>query len=724
MPRNIREKRRRARLVRRLIVLSVVAAIMVATLLVTVFAGSVLFASVLQNLPTVDRPLGAVAQKTRIYSADGVLLATLYAENREPVKLTEMSPYFKKAIIAVEDERYYTHPGVDPEGIARAAVKDLQTGRAAEGASTITQQFVRTAFLTQDKTFARKVREAVLAYRLEKRYSKDQILGMYLNTIYFGEGAYGIQSAAYTYFSKQAKDLTLPEAALLAGLPKSPNRLSPFDNPKAARARRAVVLDRMVATGAVPERLAKAAKRAPITLKRGKSEQGPVLAPYFVEFVKQELLRKYGADKVFRGGLAVTTTLDTKLQRYAEEAVRDNLPYNDDPDASLTAIDPRNGWVRAMYGGRDFKKQKFNLAAQGRRQPGSSFKTFVLVAALEDGIPPNRYLRSNSPITIPMPKPQKPWIVNNSEGMGEGIVSIETATHSSINVVFAQLIMDVGAKRVAKLAKRMGIMSTVPPVPAIALGGLNPGVTTYDMATAYGTLANRGIHVTPTGVQKIVTPTGRILYKHRPVRARSITEAVAHTAVGLLKGVISGGTGHRADIGRPAAGKTGTSQNYRDAWFAGFTPQMSCAVWVGYTKTEKPMTDVHGIRVFGGTFPAEIWHDFMSRALAGEKPIDFAGAPNPKYRWEDGWYDAGDAYYMNPQDRQTDRKKSDNADKNKDTNKDTGKDKGGTGGTTKPKPPPPPPPPPPVDPPPVDPPPVDPPPVDPPPTGTVPPLIR
>jgi penicillin-binding protein 1A len=641
MPRKLRTKRRKVRAFRARIILAVLIVSLIFASVLGFFAASAIFASATADLPSVDKPQLNIASKTRIWSADGKLLAELYAENRNPVRLSQISPYFTKAIIATEDERYYQHQGFDLYSIARAVVTDIRTGKASQGASTITQQFVRAAYLNRQKTFLRKLREMVLAYKLEKKYKKDQILNMYLNAIYFGEGAYGIQSASHIYFSKDAKHLSLTEAALLAGLPQRPIAYDPFTNPKDARARRTVVLGRMVANSVITSAQAAKADKAPLGLHRGVVQQA-MRAPYFVEFVKQQLLRKYGADKVFKGGMQVYTTLDTRLQALAERTVKNTLPYPGDPDASLTSIEPKTGYIRAMYGGRDFAKQKFNFAAQGQRQPGSSFKTFVLVACLEDGIPPYRYVRSDSPITIAMPKPQKPWVVNNSEGSGQGLVSIEHGLTASINVVFAQLIMDVGAGRVARLAKRMGIMSPVPPVPAIALGGLSPGVTTFDMSTAYSTLANGGVHVQPTAIVKIVVPGGTVLYKNKPDRTRAISPAVAKAAVDLLKGVITGGTGTAADIGREAAGKTGTSQNYRDAWFCGFTPQLSTAVWVGYAKTEKSMTSVHGIRVFGGTFPAQIWHDFMSSALQGQPDLSFQNAPALKYRWDSSWKSAAD----------------------------------------------------------------------------------
>jgi 1A family penicillin-binding protein len=591
----------------------------------------------LQGLPSMNDPaVFAMAQPTRIYAANGKLLANLYLENREVVGLDKMSPSFVHGVIAVEDERFYTHQGWDPQGVLRAVLIDISRGSSSQGASTITQQYVRNTVLAAEKTqrsAQRKVREMYLANELEKRYTKNQILNMYLNTVYFGEGAYGAEAAALTYFGKHNKDLTLGEAAILAGLPQSPSRLSPYENIKGARARQVEVLQRMVKNGYITQAQARHAAAARISLHRGSTAQGIYQAAYFVDYVKRYLQDKYGTGVVYKGGLKVYTTLDLKTQAQAEQSVKAVLNQHGDPDAAVVAIDPQTGYIKAMVGGSNYKKSKFNLATQSKRQPGSAFKAFVLATALDERIPPYRAIDSGSPAVIP--ETPKDWVVNNSEGTGSGNMPIDQATWHSVNVVFARLIHEMGARRVRDMANAMGIKTHLPKLDSIALGSI--GVTPLEMASAYGTLANQGVQNDPIAVTKIVGPDGKVLYIGRPTRKRVLSREVAYAETKILEGVISQGTGTAADIGRPAAGKTGTTTNYRDAWFVGYTPQLVTSVWVGYAATEQPMTDIHGIKVYGGTFPAEIWKTFMDSALADLPSADFKSAPDPKYTWNDNW---------------------------------------------------------------------------------------
>ncbi len=585
--------------------ISIVAVVVLSLLLVS---GGIAAAAVidewLKNAPSIDKP-GAftVAQPTRIYSVDGKLLANLYLENREVVGSSEIAPALKHAIVAVEDERFYKHQGWDPEGILRAVFVDALSGRSAQGASTITQQYVRNTILLSekyDKSPARKIREMYIASEVEKRYSKDQILTMYLNTVYFGEGAYGAEAASLTYFGKKAKELTTPEAAMLAGLVQSPSRYSPYENMKAAKARQREVLDRLAKNGYMTKADARKAYMVPITLKRTSLTSGIYSAPYFVSYVQRVLQQRYSTDVIFKGGLKVYTTLDTQMQANAEAAVRNSLDQPDDPDAALVALDPNTGAVKAMVGGRDYTKQKFNYATQAHRQAGSSFKVFVLASALNDRIPPYRAIDSGSPVTIGS---DPPWTVSNSEGKGSGYMSIEDATTHSVNTVFARLIDELGAAKVRDMANSMGIKTKLPAYDSIALGTV--GVTPLEMASAYGTLASEGVRNDPFTINEIVGPTGKVMFQAHETHTRILDRQVAYAETKLLENVIQSGTGTAADIGRPAAGKTGTTQNYRDAWFVGYTPQLVTAVWVGYGQTEKSMDDVHGIRVYGGTFPAE-----------------------------------------------------------------------------------------------------------------------
>lgn len=635
---------RRRRMLRRhkgkagAIVLRLALVVLVATLVISLAGVATAYAFVqtwLKDLPDYESPTAfQVAQPTMLYSADGKLLARFYLENRTVVAFDKISQDLKEGTVAVEDERFYQHPGIDLAGIARAAVKDIVAGGVEEGASTITQQYVRNTILADERfdiSISRKVREMYIARELEKRRSKDEILNLYLNGVYFGEGAYGAEAASRVYFNKSANELTLAEAALLAGLPQAPSRLDPYDNKDGALARRTEVLDAMLENGYITSEEHAAAKDSPMTLSRAKTpDQGIYQAHYFVAHVRKELLQKYPASVVFKGGLTVYTTLDTKLQKYAEDAVFKSLNRPDDPDCALTSIDPRNGHIVAMVGGENYAVNKFNLATQGKRQPGSSFKTFVLVTALENGMPPNRYIDGSSPAYIATGG--RPWHVTGGAG---GYITMASATHKSVNVAYARLIKELGAEKVALTAKRMGITTKIPAYYSIALGSQN--VSTLEMASAYGTLANNGVLVPPTPITKVVGADGEVIFEHKPAGKQALSGSIAYATTQILKGVISGGTGRGAYIGRPAAGKTGTSQDMRDAWFCGYTPTLSTAVWVGYYKREIPMYRVHGITGYGGKVAAPIWARYMKPALAAVPKSDFKAFPAPKYKWKSAW---------------------------------------------------------------------------------------
>lgn len=593
----------------------------------------------LEDLPDISDPNAfAVAQTTKIYSADGVLLANLYLENREVVPLDQISPHLLHAVVAVEDERFYEHNGVDYVGIVRAFVTRLTTGRL-EGGSTLTQQYIRNTVLADERfdiTYRRKLREAWLALELERRYSKDEILAMYLNTVYFGEGAYGAEAASLTFFNKHASELTIAEAALLAGLPQAPSALTPYDNPEGAVGRRQWVLSKMFEQGYVTSAEYEAAKVEELRLERSQQleEQGVYAAPYFVAHVKKVLQDEYGTSLVFQGGLTVYTTLDTKMQTLAEKAVRGILNKSNDPDAALVAIDPKTGYVKTLVGGRDWQKNKFNFATQAHRQCGSSFKMFTLVTSIEAGMPPTkRKVSGSSPATIKTGG--EPWIVHNCEGAGtRGYITIEQATINSVNCAYGRLIKELGADKVAEVANRMGIQTKIRPYLSITLG--TEGVTPLEMASAFGTLAANGMHYDPIAVTKIVDSSGKTIFEAKPEGVQALSHEVAYATTQVLQKVVSSGTATNARIGRPQAGKTGTTQDYRDAWFIGYTPDIVASVWIGYTP-ERPMTNVHGRTQYGGTFPAMIWHDFMIKALKDVPKSDFAPAKAPKYAWEDTW---------------------------------------------------------------------------------------
>ncbi len=578
-------------------------------------------------------------QTSKIIAADGTVIAELHGEqHREKVSLDQIGSHLKHAVIAIEDERFYQHSGVDWKAIARAFWTNVVEGRVVQGASTITQQFVKNNLTGKERTYWRKIEEASLANQLERRYSKDKILEMYLNDVYFGQGCYGVKTASETFFGKEPSELTLEESALLAAVIRIPNYYSPYLNPEAALRRRNLVLDKMAEQGYITAAQAEEAKIKPVVVKPLPEEAPSQIAPYFVEYVKkylynlfasdQELRARFGDlspdDIIFRGGLRVYTTLDLDMQRYAEEAIASTLDRPGDPSAALCAVDPRTGEIKAMVGGRDFSKLQYNIAAQGGRQPGSAFKVFVLTAAISSGISPYKTYDS-SPTTLIFPDGTK-WKVENCEGSSYGSINVYTATVRSVNVVFARLIRDVGPRRVAEMAKSMGITSPVDPYPAIALGALTNGVNPLEMASSFGTLACNGVHYEPICVTKITDADGEVILENRPKGKRVVREDVAAVVNSILQDAVKHGTGRAARLDRPQAGKTGTTDNYADAWFCGYTPDLSAAVWVGYPQGLVPMRNVHGITVYGGTFPAQIWRKFMEKALKGVPPTDFPKA--------------------------------------------------------------------------------------------------
>lgn len=568
--------------------------------------------------------LKKIPQRTKIYADDGSLLAVFYKYNRENIKLEDVPENVIKATVAIEDQRFFSHEGVDFKSIGRALVTNLKYGRIVEGGSTITQQLVKNLFLTNEKTLERKIKEAILAYQLEHRLSKKKILELYLNTVYYGEGAYGIKAAAELYFGKQPKDLTLSEAALLAGLPKGPSRFSPYQNPDQSQARKNQVLKKMVKLKFITPTQKQLALAEPLNLRPRPTANWK--APHFVEYIRQTIIKRYGGRFFYEGGLNIYTSLNPKMQQAAEKAIETTLNRPGDPSAALVSIESKTGFIKALVGGRQFEASQFNLAVQGRRQAGSAFKTFVLVTALAKGIPPSTVFSGSSPIVLDLGLGED-WKVENFGNTGYGPLPVVEATVKSVNVVYAQLILRVGAANVARMAQKMGIKSPVDALPAIALGGLSKGVSPLDMASAYSTLANKGVHYEPNPITKITTTSGKVIYKAKPNGRRVLDEKVAQQATDILQEVIKRGTGTRANIGRPAAGKTGTSENLSDAWFCGYTPELTTVVWVGYPDKRREMRNVHGIQVVGGSFPAEIWRKFMLAALAGKPVSQFEASP-------------------------------------------------------------------------------------------------
>src|SRR3954452_20433287 len=583
------------------------------------------------------------ARNSVLYDDTGKTSLGVLTNNQSRVLVTydQIAPDMRNAIIAIEDRRFYENSGVDIRGIGRAFVQDVVQKQAVQGGSTITQQFVKNALRAQtQRTVFQKLREAALAYHLTRKWSKAKILTEYLNSIYFGNGAYGIESAARTYFGKNhpgcgtrerpcVSVLRPEEAALLAGVVANPSGYDPVAHPVAARRRRDLVLQRMFQQGRLgrlqyfnARQEALPAAPDPPTVR--------TKAPYFTTWVRQQLVDRFGARRTFEGGLKITTTLDAHLQETAENTVKRYFSNPDGPTAAVVAIDNDTGEVRAMVGGRDYNTRPFNLATQGQRQPGSAIKPFILAEALRRGISPASVWPSRKRV-FDVPGGNDKFTVNNFEGSYTGTNTLAGALTASDNSIYAAVGLQVGTKRISRLARRMGIRTPVSSNPAMTLGGLKQGVTPLDMAYAYETFAANGLRVYgtlgsskqgPVGVREVSTlpAAGRkavVLARNRLHRRRVLAKDTAQTAVGIMQTVVTRGTGKRAGLadGSFAAGKTGTTENSGDAWFVGFTDRLTVAVWVGYPDKLKPMlTEFAGHPVEGGTFPALIWHDFMTGA--------------------------------------------------------------------------------------------------------------
>jgi penicillin-binding protein 1A len=589
----------------------------------------------------------ALGETSFVYDANGRLLGAIRSDYyRQRVGRDEMSPWIVKATLAAEDRRFYEHGAIDVRGVARAAIHNLKAGRVVEGASTLTQQLVRNLYssVSTERTWQRKRKEACLAIKLERRWSKDRILAAYLNRAYYGHRAYGIEAAAQTYFGKGAKHLHAAQAALLAGLPQSPSGYDPLSNPKAALARRNAVLRSMRDTGALSEKAYRKLVKQKLGLRPG-NLYDVHRNPGFFQYVEQQLVEAYGQQVVREGGLRVYTTIIPRYQRLAKQAIRRNLGRRTDPAAAVVTIDPRNGAIRAMAqvvpGG---KREDFNLAYQGRRQAGSSFKTFVLVQAMAEHMNPYATKYLSAPFKYYVGKGQPPWEPKTYSGNYYGPSTIVQATLRSDNSVYARLTVDVGPEDVARRAHQMGIESPLQPVPSIGLGANS--VTPLEMASAYATLAAGGIYREPHAIRKVVLRSGEVdaltwkVHKHR-----AVPSPIAYHATKILERNVQEGTGTRARIGRPAAGKTGTTDHHTDAWFVGFTPRLATAVWVGYPKKTLSMLNVHGIRVAGGTFPAQIWGDYTSRAVGRMQPVSWV---QPHGSWEWRTWDKPHVYHAPP----------------------------------------------------------------------------
>jgi penicillin-binding protein 1A len=595
----------------------------------------------------------SIGENSFVYAADGSLLGSIPAEqNRQPVALDQMSPLLAQATVAIEDKRFYSHSGVDFEGIIRAAIKNLQEGEIVQGGSTLTQQLVRNLYIGREVSWERKTKEACLALKLEdeglpnlwgptpadlttseelKRWRKDRILETYLNQVYFGAQAYGAEAAAQTYFAKHAADLNLEQAALIAGLPQAPSIFDPFQRPKQALARRNDVLKAMRESDDISESAYQAAVRQPLELKPGKIYT-KIKEPFFFSYVRELLIEEYGATAVRSGGLKVYTTINRRYQRIAIDAMKQTLNLSTDPASAIVSINPSSGAIRAMTAVVPGKKDiQFNLAAQGRRQSGSSFKTFVLTESIRQGINPYTTQYSSSPFHWQPDPNSEPWDVATYSHTYLGRVPIATATLSSDNTVYARLTLDVGPENVVRTAKKMGIETELLPVASVGLG--SNAVSPLEMASAYATLAAGGIYSKPMAIKKVVLADGTVDTQAgwgRPERKRVLSDGVAYEVTKILHDNVTSGTGIGANYGDPsAAGKTGTTDSSADAWFAGYTPRASTVVWVGYPNAQIAMSSVHGITVTGGSFPATIWNLFMSRAYAGAEYLSWPSPKNP-----------------------------------------------------------------------------------------------
>ena len=559
---------------------------------------------------------------TRIYSADKVLLAELFLEKREPVPLEKIPRLLTAALVATEDRKFYKHSGVDLKGIARAIFKDIKAGEFVEGASTITQQLSKTLFLTPRKTLVRKLKEAILAFQLERRYTKDEILELYLNQVYFGSGAYGVESAAKIFFGKSAKDLTLAECALVAGMPKSPSRYSPLVNPDLALTRRNTVLQQMRDTGIISDADYQQAVKEALHTNGRKFNLSK--APYFVEYIKETLEDEIGSTRLYKGGLSVFTTLNYRLQLAAENAVNDGLSAlsqrmrmrkgqiaESDPQAALISLDLASGGILAMVGGKDFSASRFNRATMALRQPGSAFKPFIYAYAIEQGFAQDSIIL-DAPVVYKGVQNGEDWKPENFSSGFKGEMTLRHALAISQNIPAVRLLQSLGPNSVAQFAHQLGIKSYLASNLSLALG--TSEVTLLDLTSAYSVFPNRGEKIKPLGVLEVVDRNGRVIWRDKPQRRLVMSRAGAAIVTNMLEAVVKEGTGRQAQIlGRAVAGKTGTTDDYRDAMFIGFSPSTIAGVWVG-----QDLGGSLGDKETGAKAALPIWIDFMTAALQNE----------------------------------------------------------------------------------------------------------
>ena len=583
-----------------------------------------------QDLPQLPKNLEQInlSLPTEIYSSDGERIKIL--GERHPIALEDISPFFTKAITAVEDSRFYRHSGIDHRGLVRALWTNLRQKRIAQGGSTITQQLSKNLFFSFERNWVRKIKELLIAFQLEATFNKDQILEAYCNQIYFGSGAYGVEEAAQVYFRKRARDLTLFQAALLAGLPNSPNNANPFSHYERAMRRTEYVLNRMVSENLVTVEERELALQSDIDLVNPQVESDPNL--YFVNQVLEQIEKDYGKEFVHFGGLKILTTLDTRYQKLAFKSARNHLealegrvarePGAGPLQAALVSIENKSGAVRAMLGGRDYSHSQFNRAVSNNRLPGSSFKPFVYFTAMEElGYSPATVVK-DEPLTIDIPG-STPWSPQNFDEEFAGDIVLKKALMKSVNIVSAKLINEVGPEKVIRTARQFGIKSPLGKNLSLALG--TSGVSPYEMASAYSVIANLGIYNEPYLIQHIEDFQGNRLYEHYYQGVQQFLPDALYPLLNMMQGVIDRGTGRtvrRMGFRHPAGGKTGTTNDFKDAWFNGFTKDISTSVWVGFDDNES-MKNKSGKGLTGASAAAPIWVFFMQKALEGKSPVKF-----------------------------------------------------------------------------------------------------
>ena len=551
------------------------------------------------------------AINSKVFDINGNIITEFYQENRTPVSLSVIPVNLINAVIAIEDSEFYTHKGISLRGILRAQwenfkniVLQLKKEAKPQGGSTVTQQLGINTFLTREISLNRKLKDILIALQIERNFTKDEILEMYLNEIYFGHGAYGVQSAAQMYFNKNVQDLNLAECALIAGLPRGPSYYSPILNQETSLKRRNIILDRMHKLGYITKKDMEEAQQSPLILNYT-NKRDKFTAPYFSTFILYQLLEEFGAHMVYKGGLKIYTTLDLEMQDFAEKALQES-----GREGAIIAIEPQSGYIKAMVGGKDFEESKFNRATQAYRQPGSAFKPFIYLTALDNGFTPSNIIE-DSPVTF-----ENGWSPENYEKEFRGPVTLEEAFELSINIIGVKLLEQVGVNKVINYAHKAGIKSELRPDLSLALG--TSEITPLEITSAYATIANLGVRVNPISIIRIEDNTGKSIKENIPQKKKLFKEETCYVLINMMEGVIKRGTGWNAQIGRPVAGKTGTTNDFVDAWFIGFTPDLVTAVYIG-NDDRTPL----GNKMTGGVIAAPVWANFMKNALKDVEKKDF-----------------------------------------------------------------------------------------------------